>query len=129
MLTQKRIKVNFHVFKLKFNFLIVCMVAKTQCLYCSSFHLEGQKAHRLQQCRSPFTGISSMGFPYFCQFYSSGVYFYYGLFIIHVSNQLFFLLLLLSNCQLLTVMPWQRQERSVYFSKLLQAVVTRESSA
>ena len=90
MLTQKRIKVNFHVFKLKFNFLIVSMVAKTQCLYCSSFHLEGQKVHRLQQCRSRFTGISSMGFPRFCQFYSCRVYFYYGLFIIHVSNQLFF---------------------------------------
>lgn len=41
--TQKQIKVNFHVFKLKFNFLIVCMVAKKQHLYCSSF--QGQKAY------------------------------------------------------------------------------------
>ena len=43
LLTQKQIEVNFHVFKLKFNFLIVCMVAKKQHLYCSSF--QGQKAY------------------------------------------------------------------------------------
>ena len=43
LLTQKQIEVNFHVFKLKFNFLIVRMVAKKQHLYCSSF--QGHKAY------------------------------------------------------------------------------------